>query len=386
MVPALSLLVALAFSLAAEGLLSGRGCGGEHVRGGPVNAPESGAEHLEDTADNPGYDAQDFDDMATDWDAAEAVQEVQPFTVPPAVSPATWSSAPALLHSKTVTALTRGVASAGNRTRNYPVAMRWHYGAHHKSGTVMLKGLAILQADLLKMERCFSGGKYGWRPEGCREDLNDTARVWFWCNFSRSLVERLDRGDYDFKGAAGSTVGDYHAVRSLERQLPGMTRGVHVIRDPIAMVVSGYIYHRKSEDTPLILLPTRNMSRQKALEVEARFVLLRHGREMLHTYLSAPQWLLNVRFESFTESSRSYDATVKAVYQHMLGDVATDEKRQELLWGSVHWDLRRHPPRQEEHVAKDDTREEVTQALNDIPSGYLEKLRELRRLLGYGAR
>jgi len=236
----------------------------------------------------------------------------------------------------------------------------WVYGSHHKAGTDLLRSLAVEHTVLTKVESCISIGPNGWIPRRCDDELKSTAQVWFYCELSIEVLNDLtnQRAQY---------------------------RVVHVVRDPIAMVISGYIYHQSNGDTPEHLLAERHLPMVEGLALEAKRVLEKTGAEMVSTYLRAPKpETLHVRLESFMESSASFDATAEKVYNFTLGDKLQSSDLKKLVQKASKFDLRRHPSQHVEgHVADPTMKAQARKALEEIPTELLHELKLMRKVLGY---
>eukprot|EP00408_Alexandrium_pacificum_P015387 CAMPEP_0171198818 /NCGR_PEP_ID=MMETSP0790-20130122/23143_1 /TAXON_ID=2925 /ORGANISM="Alexandrium catenella, Strain OF101" /LENGTH=374 /DNA_ID=CAMNT_0011664143 /DNA_START=78 /DNA_END=1198 /DNA_ORIENTATION=- len=325
-----------------------------------------------DEAEDPGNDAKSEEDMRLDWAVTEAVQELHPIKLElPRVGVAA--------EGDTGFAVNRSMVASAKASSWRE--LEWHYGSHHKSGTNLLRYLAMEHINVMKEPYCLSMGKYGFSPEKCNVELAHKAKVWSWCNFTRRLIRRIE------SGADPGGLGEYQSQgRDGNRTRPpsGKFRGVHIIRDPIAMVASGYIYHMHNDDTPPPLRVIRNMSMKEALGLEAQFVLAYHGSEMVNTYTSAPSWVKHVRFEFFTRSSASFKQASSNVYQHMLGGIYTEGQRKELAERVIRHDLNRNKTDKiEGHVADPKFKEIVKKVINEIPALLLERLKEMRKSLGY---
>eukprot|EP00408_Alexandrium_pacificum_P063726 CAMPEP_0171169286 /NCGR_PEP_ID=MMETSP0790-20130122/8137_1 /TAXON_ID=2925 /ORGANISM="Alexandrium catenella, Strain OF101" /LENGTH=363 /DNA_ID=CAMNT_0011634131 /DNA_START=73 /DNA_END=1164 /DNA_ORIENTATION=+ len=323
-------------------------------------------------AEDPGYDAGGSGGMELDWAVSEVVRELHPMQVD---SPLSWGGAAG------------GAGSAANQSLELDAGgawedVHWHYGSHHKSGTDLLRGLAYAHVQAMKEPYCLSHGKYGFEPPECNRNLTDVAKLWSWCNFSARLIKHLELG--------APRAGDYRSLgrgERAQRRPSGRLRGVHMVRDPVSMVVSGYIYHMHSDDTPPFLTAIRNLSMVDGLTREARFLLNAHGREMATSYALAPPWVLQVRFEAFTESSASFDEAVAAVYKHMLGGIYTKGQRSLLAGYAARHDLRRGQQSSkvmQNHVADHALKDTVREVVKTIPPKVLAKLKAMRQRLGYG--
>eukprot|EP00415_Alexandrium_ostenfeldii_P004665 UN4665 len=119
------------------------------------------------------------------------------------------------------------------------------------------------------------------------------------------------------------------------------------------MVVSGYIYHMHSDDTPPAEKVIRHMSMMDGLTREARFVLHMHGKDMVDSYATVAPWVMTVRYEDLTKSSESFDKTAAAIYHHMLGGISTLAQQKVMVGAAAKYDLRRGPldKKEKSHVS-----------------------------------
>lgn len=297
-----------------------------------------------------GVDPVEGDDLAWDWAVTEAVQEAHPLKISEPAQGSALAVQPKPRHQRTQwPAMT-------------PLPWKqlvWIYGSHHKAGTDLLRSLAIEQARVSKVKGCLSYGAYGYYPRGCVKPGNRTARLWLRCRITAQWMRRLYFSGENFRSA-------------------------HIVRDPIAMVVSGYVYHRKNNDTPPALLVERNMSMADGLKLETQFVLNNTGRKMVDMYHNAPPQTMQLKFESFTRSSASFDEEAKRLYDHMVGDQLTEEQRTDLDQRAALHDLRRHPTHHAPgHVADPDIKKTVKEVVDHLPAELLDKLKEMRKSLGY---
>lgn len=246
----------------------------------------------------------------------------------------------------------------------------WLYASHHKSGTELFRNLARYQSLLLGQPPCVNNGcarNGGPCTYKYPSSLTDPAHVYFSCHLFVKQLEAIQK----FSG------GDWRAV--------------HVIRDPVALVVSGYIYHMRSGNRDLDgqTAAIRDMPMTEGLRIEAEFALTNAIPQMVN----AVQWetdhsknTLVLRLEEFTRSSQAYDATVRRLYDFLAGDVFCPQYMAQLSQMAVKDDLNRAhaaPAGGFHHVAGKDIKQEVKAALQSIPADLLTKLQDARKQLGY---
>merc|ERR1719161_1040846 len=86
---------------------------------------------------------------------------------------------------------------------------------------------------------------------------------------------------------------------------------VHIVRDPVGLIMSGYLYHMHTDDH----LPDQRMrqaSIKEGLEIEARWAMRETLLEMLNIYESSQNDpnVLTVHLEDFIKGSNDFDKTV----------------------------------------------------------------------------
>jgi len=339
-----------------------------------------------------------------EWAITEALNERHPMKVPPPVVPPR-----------------EPIVDRVQKARvTYPAGLRWHYGAHHKSGTVLLEHFAEEQSNVMRnMPFCWLRAKNqsAW-PAGCEWGARREAnRIFYWTRFTERTMREVEDGQIDWSDPYHTKDPDFDPYQTMRpplrtplRKTQGeetpcaqsdgqgagsnasrQLRGVHIIRDPVAMVISGYIYHLKNNEVEA-LRPIRNMSMEKGLLKVAKWTLEASAMEELHSYQSAPSWVMHVRFEHFTSSSDNYDKVAAALYDYMLHDIYTAKEREQLLHAAAFHDLRRHPVASSSesggseivgHVADESLKEKVLKIIDKLPPRLLARLLFLRKTLGY---
>jgi len=314
---------------------------------------------------------------AWDWAIAEAVAELHPVKAEKVMAPELSALDP--LPQNVWTRLPQEDA-------------RWYWGSHHKAGTVLLWRLADLQVKLMQYlkwpHHCCIVQSEGSKsfPPNCETNTSRHSVIWFWTNLTKDIVHKVEQ-----QQAAGKFYSERHAGHPRLKST-GPYRGVHVIRDPVAMAISGYIYHLVSNETdPMlqeIFREVGDLPMVDGVAREARFVVEKSGKDMVEAHLAAPAWWMRVRHEDFTRSSESYDMTVDLMFKHLLSDVYTEPERKWLIKLAANHDLRRNPwdtcwGKTCDHVADSTLKGKVKALLNQIPQDLLGKLKSLRKPLGY---
>jgi len=253
-----------------------------------------------------------------------------------------------------------------------PLAPAWVFSAHHKAGTRLLKHLAAEQASAMNFSQCH---RSAWAPNcsALNDPTSSAPAIWFLA------------GPRDWE-------------RSEPKWRDKDVRFVDVIRDPVAMVVSGYIFNTRRgadvpRDTPPALRREAEMPMKEGMTLEAQWVVNQTGLEMdlitkgiaerttgegVHTRA------IRVRFEDFDASPESFDATAAKLYNFTVGDVISRASMADLVAKASLHDLHRHPDATENiHVAPEDLEKRAEEALRSISMKVLEQLHLLREKLGY---
>eukprot|EP00413_Alexandrium_margalefii_P038797 CAMPEP_0204589100 /NCGR_PEP_ID=MMETSP0661-20131031/49007_1 /ASSEMBLY_ACC=CAM_ASM_000606 /TAXON_ID=109239 /ORGANISM="Alexandrium margalefi, Strain AMGDE01CS-322" /LENGTH=333 /DNA_ID=CAMNT_0051598987 /DNA_START=40 /DNA_END=1041 /DNA_ORIENTATION=+ len=308
-------------------------------------APEA-FQLLEDREGSDLRELEGLDEETLSWAISEAVAEVLPTKLqePAPAAPETGRFIRQVPSNAVQLSASRG--------------RRWFYGSHHKSGTDLLRNIAANQVKHTKIQGCFSMGKYGWRPYTCGRRNWITDRLFFYCT-----DEQMTQG--------------FGTMQWFDR-------GVHMLRDPLSMLVSGYIYHQNNPDTPEVLLGERSFSVMEGLTREAEYILEFTGKSMLRifTTMNGPE-MLHVRYESLTSSSAEYDRTVWKIYNHTIGEYR-EWPLGPLLQDAEQFDLKRNTSSAVSgHVARQAAKRVVQRTVKKLPKDVMTQLRELRASLGY---
>jgi len=238
----------------------------------------------------------------------------------------------------------------------------WLFGTHHKAGTVLMSRLALLLGRTLGQPTCSIAGLQGpcgsfgtscWREPG--------VRVWFDCHLSDASLERV-------RAKAG-----------------GALRAVHMVRDPVGLVVSGYVYHLHSNDGARGER-LRRASLPEGLALEAQAALEGALPEMLaaHTEGAKGGDTLQVRFEDFVNSSSSFDAAAERVFRYAAGDSLDEKALRALVRAAAAEDLERHPTSGHSASFTDpDVKRRAAEAVGSLPGHIADRLSRYRRALGY---
>jgi len=240
----------------------------------------------------------------------------------------------------------------------------WFFAAHHKAGTNLLNSLAKLQGHSLGLSLCTGscGINRYFGPSQCRFSPEKVSeRMMFYCN-------------------AGSS--DLEAARRIGKS---NLRAVHIIRDPIALVISGYVYDMHNEDGMHADLAMRSSDVVSGVAMEAEFALKATLPNMLAVHKSGQEKgdVLVVRMEDFLSSSQSFDDTVDRLFTYTMGQFVDRSMLDNLKQQATSEDLNRNPePKHPNGVSRGDLKGVAKNALQSLPE-LLQRLQEYRVGLGY---
>jgi len=241
---------------------------------------------------------------------------------------------------------------------------RWLYAGEHKAGTHLMAELSKLQAKALGVQAC--------RGKSCNDEVKMIGP--HRCSFPEDVVVYQCREH------------SKHAKYWREKGGPNF-RGVFIVRDPIAMVVSGYVYDINYND--MAWHPDWSMRAKHitdGIADEVKFMLEGPLPAMLdmYKYATASQDMMVVRMEEFMQSQSSFDSTVSRAYDYMVGDIL-DEPSLKMLKKAAKLE---DPNRQTQFahpswVGAPDAKQLTLQALGAIPKELMDQLKYYRNALGY---
>eukprot|EP00435_Cladocopium_sp_Y103_P020521 s2197_g5.t1 len=134
---------------------------------------------------------------------------------------------------------------------------------------------------------------------------------------------------------------DILQIRQEAHAMKADLRGVMIVRDPLEMVASAYVYHhRGAEPINPIEWGVPQMAPEEGVPTIAKRMLpVMHL--MVGAYqVSAPEFLV-VRYEDFTHSPEHFDSTVEKIMDFLFGDEITDLQRAEIKRAARVEDLNR---------------------------------------------
>lgn len=239
----------------------------------------------------------------------------------------------------------------------------WVFGVHHKVGAHIIRPLAGYLVNSLGHSAC-SADDCGF-VEGHKRcehfSERERARVWFACHFNTTQLQEARRV-------------------ALESHRP--LRVIHVVRDPLAVVVSGYLYHMRAQDY-LPSVAMLNMTLAEGIAVEAQHAINWQLREMNELYQDPGSDVKVIRLEDLIRSSESFDQTVSSMYNFTVGDQADHTQLDAMIKASATQDRRRHPDVDTEHVNPEALKSEAARVLLSLPQEIFGRLHEYRNSLGY---
>lgn len=236
----------------------------------------------------------------------------------------------------------------------------WVFGVHSgKAGSSLIRSLAKHPVSSLGYETCSAATcNFVEKHQTCQNFKGrGRAKVWFACEFNiTQLVEAREE------------------AKACNMPL----RVVHVIRDPLGIVVSNYLYHKQSSG-----YARHQMNLSSALVLEAQNAISVQLQDMLEVYEDEGSDVMVVRFEDLMRSSGSFDKTVAAMYSFAAGDVADHTLLESLQTAAKESDLRRHPIQNSDHVNTQNLTNVAMDAIKHMPHDVFVRLHEYRISLGY---
>ena len=258
-----------------------------------------------------------------------------------------------------------------------PTNRLWMFGVHHKCGTIIARHLAFVMSMILDFPTCANGrmaflGDCGYQ---------NTAP----CHFHPSTGYGLIREQRVW--VACHVV---HRHYELVHQMESDWRGVHIIRDPMDVILSGYVYHMHSGDMHGQTNAIRNMNITRGVAQEAIFALGDTFNEMLDVTRWRKQQgangsqLLVVRLEEMTGSAENYSRTVAKMYKHMVGDVICAKRVHAMGSAAEQYDPKKgFKPEDAIHISAATALSAARKAYSQIPQNLRERVDKVRRELGY---
>jgi hypothetical protein len=237
------------------------------------------------------------------------------------------------------------------------------FGAFHKSGTNLLRKTASFFNDVLNIRKCYNDGcsHAGACSDGMTLPTASYERTVFLCHARTEYVTKLT-----------SAVG-------------ANWRGVVVIRDPLFMLVSAYVYHTNVNVHDYSGCDGEQMMQVGLLEglrIQLKCTM-REVNWMVDAYRlsQSANNLMVARFEDFVESSDSFDRTMGAIYQHQASNSTGHAEDFVAMVSSL--DLRRNPQPigDAKHVSSTNL---IKRAMNAVEANGLDReLRAARSQLRY---
>lgn len=203
-------------------------------------------------------------------------------------------------------------------------------GSFHKTGTNLFRQAARFFNSVVNISHCANRGCVANKNK-CDDPEFHHNKWWHWLD-GKNTVFLCDT--------------ETSTIKRLEFRSNDNLRGVMVIRDPLAMLVSGYVYHKNAiHDCGACAgkcQQFKEMSVLDGLRIQTECTK-RSVASILDTYRMA-QKNLNlkiIRFEDLMESSDSFDEEMKTIFAHLTGGCMAGEE--EFVEIAANLDLRRNP-------------------------------------------
>mmetsp|Transcript_4062 Transcript_4062/g.7386 ORF Transcript_4062/g.7386 Transcript_4062/m.7386 type:complete len:302 (-) Transcript_4062:66-971(-) len=160
----------------------------------------------------------------------------------------------------------------------------------------------------------------------------------------------------------------------------------HAVRDPAMMLVSSYCYHHRGEEygSPIATWPDIMSMGPEAGMKDVLNATLYFLEQMARIHEMATADVHTSRFEKLTESSESFDESVKAMFDHMFGDLITQAEHEALHELAKTEDLNRGEngaSAGSNHSNSDECEDEALAVLQD--SDMYPLIQHFRKRVGY---
>lgn len=270
-----------------------------------------------------------------------------------------------------------GLQAHGALLRGRPLVV---FACHHKSGTDLLemltttRGFKQVFGEAMGMKWDHATGSVGWighsifQPHFLDQGSNFNASdARMYTNFDLQALEHVRGSGRDF-------------------------RLVHLVRDPLALTVSGYYHHLKFDDTPRLTGTgpgvLRSLPAREGLEAEAAAELngtVREAYDVLHATKKDPR-VLTVGFEDFRDD---FNATVACICSFLLGPGHPDVAK--LLDAAqvaniAHWNSSKLENVDPGHFTTEEQKQEALQTIAADPSPVWSLVKLARHSSGYRER
>lgn len=239
---------------------------------------------------------------------------------------------------------------------------RWLFGPHHKAGTYMLFGLMDSFVHALKLPPIPNKDKpcsaYGLSS-------NDTRRVIMPCQLT------------------------LHNLQAFRNITENDKRILHIIRDPVRLVVSGYVYHSYVDDGKFSDFTSKDDLRKlpitEGIELFAEFAISNWLTDMIQVYnhSKSSEDTITVNLEKFTGSSKAFDTSVAEVYQYMVGDMVGVRSIKKMQKSAKRFDVSKHPTEHATSILFPNLTQDALSAVEALSVGILKRLHQMRKRLGY---
>lgn len=123
-------------------------------------------------------------------------------------------------------------------------------------------------------------------------------------------------------------------LRALSAPVGGF-RGVMIIRDPLDMVLSSYIYHHRGGEIYTALGINMPVMPPEEGIPEMGNRMINVIIDMANAYKAAQSDMMIIRFETITKNSANFNQTIKDMVHFLFQDEITHEQRQAILDATV---------------------------------------------------
>ncbi|CAE7247629.1 GIP [Symbiodinium natans] len=275
----------------------------------------------------------------------------------------------------------RGTVAAFLQLGPKPWEERYYYvGAHHKSGTELLRAVMRHAFDTLHAPSSCHYWKPGVKPTPAHFITSTDHDAY--C---------FDRLDIPIQFDPSANLQRFAAAKgaAVLRELP--IRGVHAVRKPKDMLISAYCYHHRGQEYGDAVAPWPEIMSMSPVQGLMALWPAMSGiiQDMLDFYTNtSSDEVFHMRFEEVTSSSQAFDEVVQRLFRFLFAPAVPESDLSRMWQAAKVEDLNSNPTyanaiASSDHSNKDDCMQAAQESLLQLDPRVVQILKDTQEQLGY---